>query len=157
MKACLQRNPPIKVIFERGTLRAWQWKEEDSASVFFFSLIGLKLSGRNCETINCFFYQGCTVWRRFSGGPPSLPATIFPSAFHSLCLSHFSINLHDLTLFIEPGTCLLQRTNKMVPPSPSHISYLFFFCLCLSLWLPSLLAVVFFQPRMLGFRALAGF
>lgn len=77
-----------------------------------------------------FFYQRGTVWRSFSGGLPLLPATIFPSAFHSFCLSHFSINLHNLTLFIESGSCLLHRTNKMLPFSLPHNNLLFFFLFC---------------------------
>lgn len=48
------------------------------------------------------------------------------SAFHSFCLSHFSINLHNLTLFIESGSCLLRRTNKMLPFSLPHNNLFFF-------------------------------
>lgn len=106
-------------------------KGQEDISWQFFPVIGLKLNGRNCETIKCFFffffYQRGTVWRRFRGGlPPLLPATIFPSAFHSFCLSHFSINLHNLTLFIESGWCLLHRTNKMLPFSLPHNNLFFF-------------------------------
>lgn len=127
MKTCLQKDSSIKVTFYSSWYVNREGKEDISWQ--FFLLIGLKLSGRNCETINCFFfffYQCATVWRRFSGGLPLLPATIFPSAFHSFCLSHFSINLHNLTLFIESGWCLLHRTNKMLPFSLPHNNLLFF-------------------------------
>lgn len=121
MNPCLQKD---SVIF----YSCWYVnRKEKDIFLAFFPLIGLKLSGRNCETINCAFFNQCgTVWRRFHGGLPVLPATIFPSAFHSFCLSHFSINLHNLTLFIESGLCLLCRTNKILPFSLPHNNLFFF-------------------------------
>lgn len=125
-KIVYRKIHPLK-LFSMAVQYVHRNERKKTVPRYFFSLIGLKLSGRNCETINCAFYQGCTVWRRFSGGPPALPATIFPSAFHSLCLSHFSINLHDLTPFIETGACLLQRTNKMGSFSLPHTYAIFSF------------------------------
>lgn len=105
---------PLKSYFRTAATWAEKRKKTFPGS---FSSNWTEIKWKNCETINWafFFYQCGTVWRRFGGGLPVLPATIFPSAFHSFCLSHFSINLHNLTLFIESGLCLLHRTNKMLP------------------------------------------
>lgn len=141
MSPCLQKDSAIKALFyscryvnRKGKKqRRRRRRRRRFQAIFFPPLIGLKLSGRNGETINCAFFNQCgTVWRRFHGGPPVLPATIFPSASHSFCLSHFSINLHNLTLFIEPGSRLLRRTNKILP-----------FSLCLTTISP------FFPPHFL--------
>lgn len=145
MKACRQRDPTIKVIFYGGgTVRALQWKEEDSSSLFF-SLIWMKLGGRNCETINCAFFirvaqsEGGSVAARLHCLPQS-----FALLFRAFCLSHFSINLHDLTPFIKPVHVCSKEQIKWslslsLPLSPPHTGNLFFFPrLLLSLWLPSL-------------------
>lgn len=127
-------------------------KLKKSIPCVFFSVIGLKLSGKNYETINWVFIRVAQSEGVSVAGCQHCQPQSFPLHFHSFCLSHFSINLHSLTPFIEPGSCFLQRTNKMVPNSlllTYMLSFLFLF-LRLSFRLPLLLAAVF-QPRILSF------
>lgn len=72
IKACSQKDPLISVILNL-TMKGRRW----FLAFFFFSLIGLKLSGRNHETINCFFIRvaqsegsvvACLCWQ-----PQSFP------------------------------------------------------------------------------------
>lgn len=85
IKARLHKFPPINIIFCRGTVE--EWKERRRFLALF--LIGLKLSGRNCKTINCFFIraaqsEGSAVARQRCQPQsfPHFPQPLFISFFN---------------------------------------------------------------------------